>query len=51
MTLYLDTEFNGHGGELISLALVVVSAIGPTRKLSTQELDPSGSLTCVRHSS
>lgn len=22
MTLYLDTEFNGHGGELISLALV-----------------------------
>ena len=22
MTLYLDTEFNGHGGELISMALV-----------------------------
>ena len=22
MTLYLDTEFNGHGGELMSLALV-----------------------------
>jgi len=22
LTLYLDTEFNGHGGELISLALV-----------------------------
>ena len=22
MTLYLDTEFNGHGGQLISLALV-----------------------------
>lgn len=22
MTLYLDTEFNGHGGDLISLALV-----------------------------
>jgi hypothetical protein len=22
MTLYLDTEFNGHGGELISLAIV-----------------------------
>ena len=22
MTLYLDTEFNGHDGELISLALV-----------------------------
>lgn len=27
MTLYLDTEFNGHGGELISLALV--SDAGP----------------------
>lgn len=29
MTLYLDTEFNGHGGELISLALV--SDKGPHR--------------------
>lgn len=26
MTLYLDTEFNGHGGELISIALVNVMA-------------------------
>lgn len=24
MRLYLDTEFNGHGGELISLALVTI---------------------------
>lgn len=28
MRLYLDTEFNGHGGELISMALVGIAQFG-----------------------
>jgi hypothetical protein len=40
-TFYLDTEFNGHGGQLISLALV--SPMGPTLyvvKTLPDPLDP-----------
>lgn len=40
-TFYLDTEFNGHGGQLISLALV--SPMGPTLYVACcppEQVDP-----------